>query len=1524
MFTFYIIGRDVKINSVFFLISNSDDLKIVSIMSYELSQFNLMVDGVEIISENEKDIKGIIDVMIPKIKGAVFSLLSGNISLEFFKLFKEKGIDSNSHPIMSLTLTNQVLQNLEMYENHLFFTYKEHSEEDAVDIYLQLLSLYFFKYKTYSNYLILAVFEETISSSNAIDSLDGKEILEHIRTSSKKINICKNNYISSILYMYTVKDNELVLYYKSPSAYIPNPWDTEMDNKESYRICDWEEKMSEKIEYPIFRFNLLCSLGGEQQKKYTSIISSIYGFIKDSNDKGDVNGYYLSLRMIDMNSKVENVLPLLKKLEIKDIDVGFFGCVTSKCREILSDYFEGSDKFYWYMGSNEGEICKRNTMYPGKVLSQFIYIMRTIIQQKSQSKNIYVVGTIDSRTSNTIYSSLDVIFADSEYKVIKKLLDAEKESADAYIQDLMINAIPESIIIDTSEDEMSKIFGISYDHINWKGNLEILKLDCPLDLYELQSASFDGVMCLSSSNYENNRTMYQESMYKHTMMNDIDEYSENLAISSEIMKCGLEKSKSLKFNEIRAEIQNCEYNSTSGNIYIHSSNYFNRRIFLYKRESKKWLMQWQQADLIVPKAYNWEYSYNYGRLCNHLDDTIGSNGTSPFISILLAFFTSGERSELDLNLQTSMESFIENINREGGLLGLTLNIQFLDVLSENQCYSLLLPIINRYNVIFTTVPYSCLQRLSNQIEEKKILIFILTLSISDTCHPNIMLSGRIPSLFEQIINDLIYKYGDFAIIGMDTDYTRSFVTFVTEFLTFYSTKNSYVLLNSQNSLDWKNIFDGLKFVMSEGMIVFFGSGNDLKSILDYISENEMKYEIISMLTGEDIIIPKEKYYIFSGYDSELKNIENENIKKQLKIMNGENYLPTEEIVLGYSVLKMWSMSVKATNTLDTREVQLNLYKSKYSSPFGETQFFSNNMLKRFYFYKLIENGKIESISNNLLFAANPNPYYYYKLSQEKSCDMITYSFSQTVLTVKIAVIVSLHGDWSNREKPYVSVMKYAVDQINLLGGVNQYTLVPIFVDVNSEESSALYSTEMLNRRDDIAAIFTSLSNEIIEKLEKSFLLYNTLLYSSGMTPLEQCNRNIISIGPLTSLHVYLFRSMILPKFNEIILMREESKVSSNIVDLLTIELNNKKKGIKSVYDIKEYQKIIELQNISNESIPIVVAVHPHTIENYISELCGINNLILFSIDERIIPKEKEGCYKNMKVITNYVNDLSSKNSKYFTNSQLYDQLYSIYGSDFVVTSEAESGYESIYAWKTAVENLFTFEPDVLRYGLYGIEYTTPSGIVRINSDNYFSHRMFIAGYDIKKGLFTEFGFDDIIEPEVWNPELNDNKYYICDWNINNEKLLKESKSIGIILQSVTKEMDKQSTVVQLMITLGVDNINSLGGISDYLLLPHFQTGNTREEIVSINELFGKKYEISLLIGCFTVECLEISSSYLNGQYMFYYLGMNNGRYCHPDVLMLSSPTTQHIKGIIENSMKLGFKILVFIGSKSSIYLYKNY
>lgn len=354
----------------------------------------------------------------------------------------------------------------------------------------------------------------------------------------------------------------------------------------------------------------------------------------------------------------------------------------------------------------------------------------------------------------------------------------------------------------------------------------------------------------------------------------------------------------------------------------------------------------------------------------------------------------------------------------------------------------------------------------------------------------------------------------------------------------------------------------------------------------------------------------------------------------------------------------------------------------------------------------------------------------------------SFDFLQFKEPIKVGLVYSMTGDRAINEISVQKATLLAIAEINDSGGIQGRKILPILVDVKSDNTLTINAIHDLILNDKVKTIFGSwLSSNsyssIINFLEENDSLILTPFQTEGIID----SKNIIFLGSTINQQVPPAIYFCQKNFgNKFAFIGSDSSLSRMINlfanDLIVanghritadafISPNNEESG-----DIDKFLSSLN----TNPPDVILNALQPTQYGNFLKKLKATNfkniPVISFSMRQTQLASEKSvSDYVGSYAVWNYFQSISSEKNKNFI------QAFKNFSGLSIIDNATESAYVAVYIWKKGIESLLNIEITNIENILNGVAFQAPEGLVTMTINGNYAWRNTRIGQVNEKGQF---------------------------------------------------------------------------------------------------------------------------------------------------------------------------------------------
>ena len=384
-------------------------------------------------------------------------------------------------------------------------------------------------------------------------------------------------------------------------------------------------------------------------------------------------------------------------------------------------------------------------------------------------------------------------------------------------------------------------------------------------------------------------------------------------------------------------------------------------------------------------------------------------------------------------------------------------------------------------------------------------------------------------------------------------------------------------------------------------------------------------------------------------------------------------------------------------------------------------------------------------------------------------------------TVKIGILHSLSGTMAMSEVSLKDVILMAVEEINSAGGVNGKMVEPVVVDPASDWDLFAEKAKELLLEEKVSTVFGCWTSVSRKSVLPVFEEHNGLLFYPVQYEGEECSANVIYTGATPN-------QQLIPAAEY--LMSEEGGGYEKFYLLGTdyVFPRTANKILKAFL----LAKGVPEENIIEEYTPF----HHQDYQTIVSKVkkfaAGGKACVLSTINgDSNVPFYKEFANQGLSAATcpimafsvaedelramdteflvghlcawNYFQSVDTpENAEFVEDFKAFCEKNGLPGgSDRVTDDPITWAYTGVYLWKKACEKAGSFDVDTMRPALYGLEFDSPGGVVKMDPVNHHLAKPVMIGEIKADGQFDIiWQTDGLVNPDPWSKYTSPDKS--CD------------------------------------------------------------------------------------------------------------------------------------------------------------------
>ncbi|SEO06721.1 amino acid/amide ABC transporter substrate-binding protein, HAAT family [bacterium A37T11] len=385
-------------------------------------------------------------------------------------------------------------------------------------------------------------------------------------------------------------------------------------------------------------------------------------------------------------------------------------------------------------------------------------------------------------------------------------------------------------------------------------------------------------------------------------------------------------------------------------------------------------------------------------------------------------------------------------------------------------------------------------------------------------------------------------------------------------------------------------------------------------------------------------------------------------------------------------------------------------------------------------------------------------------------------------SVKIGILHSLSGTMAISEVSLRDVVLMAVDEINAKGGVLGKKIEPIIKDPASDWDLFADKAKELLSEDQVAAVFGCWTSVSRKSVLPVFEQLNGLLFYPVQYEGEECSKNIIYTGATPNQQLLPAAEYLMSDaggaYHKFYLLGTDYVFPHTANKILKAFL--KSKGIPDANIIEEYTPFHhqDYQNIvskikkfaASDKACVLSTINGDSNVPFYKEFAnqGMSAatcpIMAFSVAEDELRSMDTEFLVGHLAAWNYFESVKSEENTQFVKAfKAFCVNKNLPGGKRRVTDDPITwAYTGVYLWAKAAEKAGSFEVDKVRNALFGLDFNSPDGLVKMDLRNQHLAKPVMIGEIKPDGQFDIiWKSDGLVSPEPWSPLTSHGKG--CDW-----------------------------------------------------------------------------------------------------------------------------------------------------------------
>ncbi|HWV68062.1 urea ABC transporter substrate-binding protein [Chitinophaga sp.] len=390
--------------------------------------------------------------------------------------------------------------------------------------------------------------------------------------------------------------------------------------------------------------------------------------------------------------------------------------------------------------------------------------------------------------------------------------------------------------------------------------------------------------------------------------------------------------------------------------------------------------------------------------------------------------------------------------------------------------------------------------------------------------------------------------------------------------------------------------------------------------------------------------------------------------------------------------------------------------------------------------------------------------------------------SATKETVKIGVLHSLSGTMAISEVSLKDAVQMAVDEINAKGGVLGKQIEPVIVDPASDWDLFAEKAKELLIDKKVSAVFGCWTSVSRKSVLPVFEQNNGLLFYPVQYEGEECSNSVIYTGATPNQQLIPAAEYLMSEkgggYKKFYLLGTDyvfPRTANKILKAYLLSKGIPKENIIEEYTPfhhQDYQTIISKVKrfAADGKACILSTINGDSNVPFYKEFAnqGLSSatcpIMAFSVAEDELRSMDTEFLVGHLAAWNYFqsNDLP-ENKKFVADFKAFCAKKGLPGGDKRVTDDPICwAYTGVYLWAKAAEKAGSFEVSKVRNALYGLDFPSPDGLVKMDPRNHHLAKPVVIGEIKPDGQFDIiWKSEGLVDPQPWSPLTSPDKD--CDW-----------------------------------------------------------------------------------------------------------------------------------------------------------------
>lgn len=385
-------------------------------------------------------------------------------------------------------------------------------------------------------------------------------------------------------------------------------------------------------------------------------------------------------------------------------------------------------------------------------------------------------------------------------------------------------------------------------------------------------------------------------------------------------------------------------------------------------------------------------------------------------------------------------------------------------------------------------------------------------------------------------------------------------------------------------------------------------------------------------------------------------------------------------------------------------------------------------------------------------------------------------------TVKIGVLHSLSGTMAISEVSLRDAVQMAVDEINAKGGVLGKQIEPVIVDPASDWDLFAEKAKELLIDKKVSAVFGCWTSVSRKSVLPVFEQNNGLLFYPVQYEGEECSNSVIYTGATPNQQLIPAAEYLMSEkgggYKKFYLLGTDyvfPRTANKILKAYLLSKGIPKENIIEEYTPfhhQDYQTIISKVKrfAADGKACILSTINGDSNVPFYKEFAnqGLSSatcpIMAFSVAEDELRSMDTEFLVGHLAAWNYFqsNDLP-ENKKFVADFKAFCAKKGLPGGDKRVTDDPICwAYTGVYLWAKAAEKAGSFDVSKVRNALYGLDYPSPDGLVKMDPRNHHLAKPVVIGEIKPDGQFDIiWKSEGLVDPQPWSPLTSPDKD--CDW-----------------------------------------------------------------------------------------------------------------------------------------------------------------